>query len=309
MKKEISIFLFFALIIALSSCNDSCNKTIPVSKDTTVGKHQKHGGFLGDTTIFNSGPRSLTEGDSLAIKSLGTPQIKTVNNKYPDTLDRPTAKTFISNYKVNELTDNNNYFSIDASELKTFLTDANQGTPSSYLELLLAYENPAHMQLIITTVNAQGDNIYLKIVDGNENVLRIPSKLSSQSPFAIPTSTPPQSRNIPELINCLDVSSSNEIVNAYKNNTSKAYKTKSFLVKSDALLDIITKASDVGLNLKNINFYLGQDSIDLVMIVVCSDNANNTIYFNDGSNIPSLYEHCYPCPPCRSIANSGAQIE
>ena len=309
MKKEISIILFYAILIVFSSCNECGNKTKPVENDTTVVKHQKHGGFLGDTTIFNSGPRSKNVEESLTTKSLGTAQIKTVTNKYPDTLDRPTAKTLISKYKVSDLTDNNNYFTIDAVELKTFLTDANQNTPSSYLELLLAYENPAHLQLIITAVNAQGDNIYLKFVDGNENVLRISSSLSSQNPFANPSSTPPQSRSITELINCLDIASANEIVNAYKSNTSKAYMTKSFLVKSDAILDLINKVSDVSLNLKNINFYLGQDSNELVMIVVFSDNANNILYFNGGSGNPSLYEHCYPCPPCRPIANNGSQIE
>lgn len=293
-----SILLSLFITPTISSCNEHKNNDDSAKVQT---------GFLGDTTIFTTGPRDPSnkkkQFDTLMS---GQPSSYIINNCYTDAWEHGKAADSIDKFDPFGIKDLNNYFIVNVSQLKDYLDSGTHDLHNSYMNFLLAWNKPESIILIAACIDTNYDNVYFKCQQSTEtNVLKLKSYLSNRSPFSQPSTMPTGANNIPNSIHALEISKANIIVNNYlDHNTSDS--TRSFNVDADDLFDYLNKLKNANVN--DLHIFLGVDHGRKVMILA-GFNGSSYFYFSAKNlNGSYLYEHCYPCPICITYGD-GAKIE
>lgn len=301
MKKTKIYFLPF--IALMYSCNNettnSNTQTGIDSSAVSIDYAVKHPEVLYDIKEMAASK------EASAATATGIPVIINTQYQFKDSLDHLQAIDSINNYNASNLTDRNNLFTMGIDTLESFVNTTTSGNADYFIQFLLAYNNPARLNLIICGANDVGDNIYVQETGGKANVLKLVAKQpANNNPFQLPMGVPVH--RMPRYANGATFNSADSMVRTYRNKLVSPNTATSFTVDANDFSAYLSKLKES--NATKVHIYLGEDNNKLVLIIA-GYNGQKYIYLRNGAQNSCVYEHCNPCPICSPLYMDGRTIE
>jgi hypothetical protein len=301
--KKTKIYLLPLLFLVYSCNNETTNTTSQSGIDSSavsIDYVVKHPDVLYDIREMT------TSKQAGAATATGIPVIINTQYKFKDSFDHFLAIDSINNYNASSLTDRNNLFTMGIDTLESFVTATTSGNADYFIQFLLAYNNPARLNLIICAANDLGDNIYVQETGGNANVIKLVAKPPlNNTPFQLPMGVPVH--RMPRYANGATFNSADSMVRTYRNKLVSPNTATSFTVDADDFSDYLSKLK--ASNATKVHIYLGEDNNKLVLIIAGYNIQNKYIYLRNGAQNSCVYEHCNPCPTCSPLYMDGRTIE